>query len=237
MKINPNYKYSEKIPSLYVNKDLLENLESYFLEKIPVILNVNAEIIRNKYKLIIKDSNGEEEISSIKDFNLNIFPNDTKEISLNLYFWNDNQTNSITIYLDKDRIGAKIKIEISNSNPKETTNGIISGLNQILFQNKNNNFLFHPNIWVDAIISGIGFLAFWVSLNIFQSNVKLSISFLSVSIISLSYLSILKKLKPYISFDSNKQRKYDRNTSWLFYSFLAFIIFGNLLVYLKNLFI
>jgi hypothetical protein len=234
MSKNPTFKYSLNLPSLYVDKNLLENLEDYFYNKLPIILNQSNEIIREKYNIIIEDSNGEEKIGSIKEYILNTFPNDTKEITLSIYYWEKDESVSISIYFNKDKIGAKIKIEISNKSPKETTQGIVSSLNQIVNQNKNNNNLYHPSIFIDALISVIGLGSFWLSISLLVFGVQYSLFFLSLSIISFSYSYPLKKMKPYISFDSNNQRKYDRVTNWFFYGLLAFLIFSNVLVYLKN---
>ena len=65
----PAFSHEQALPSLKVNKDLLEALEKYLVKRFSDALHTPEEEIRKRYSLKIEDSLGTEQLASVEQMN------------------------------------------------------------------------------------------------------------------------------------------------------------------------
>jgi len=228
------YVLEKKLPAITLERKLIEDLEKYISKKATDLLQV--ETIINNYELTIYESLGKETLKSINDFTLSYFPNDTKKITLE-YMAFTPKLLKIFISFGIRRNDSYINIQYDDGCSREIANGICAELLNIANGYKNNNFIYHPNSFFDKLIpvtiGGSAPLAF------FLNNLKMPIasaSILSAILVLLLYSIFAPIIKPYCILETRKNQEMSKFYSWLFLSFLGFLLFTVVGVFIRKKF-
>jgi len=218
------YSDRKEIPSVVVDKDLLENIESYLRKFLSDHFSVPQELVDAKYTTVIHDTGSKLKFGLIENHEGKLFPDRLNRIEIILRLREHSERIDLLVRLTFSRIrgDSEIFVEIRDARPKDRVNALITGIKEVLNEKGNANYLFHPNSFWNAILLGILFL-WWIGIMIFAdlknyTALKMLIGF-SI-IIPLTFL--LSRLKPYCAFDTPLQKKNDFLARFI----LAFLILG-----------
>jgi len=228
----PKYRMVKKIPSCDVDEKLIAELENYIITKAGLICPDYLKI-RENYKLVIYDSFGQEFFKSINDFKRTYFSNDIRLICLTLGLYSP-KICLIEISFARILPLSEIEITCEDTTPRDTVNGVYSGVMDILSNYKNNNYLFHwhygSNIGsVIAVLLAILFTVFslqWILYNFSVGYKKppiLAVLFLSLIILYIINTAIFK---PYTRFKTRLNESLSAWYRWFLLTFIAFCLSG-----------
>jgi len=229
------FSLQKRITSCLVTKKLLEQIENYLFEEVPKIIGISKEEITESYSLVISDNFGEETFSSISEYRLSLFSDSTNKIYINLY---TSENFIFNIHFDKNQIYSDIHVEYRSDNPRDTIIGIYNNLKRIIDQNKNLNKILNPSplsFMIKGFLFGIGITSLVICLRgILKKEDNLSIFIYGLIFAFSFFYVILSFFKPYISFESNRQRSIKKASDWFFWGFLSFIFFGVIFVLFRK---
>jgi len=228
----------KRISSCVVGTELLKKLEEYLLNNIPEMTSVSKEEIRDKYSLLITDNFGTENLCSISEYPGPIFRDSTNRVSLGFDLYSP-KIICVSVKFSTERFGSCINIDCESQNARGFVVAIYDGIKRILEPYHNLNKLLYPHPTVDGFLWGIAIAIAWVPvlLLIAELTDRFSPYFYILTnfplfVILFSY--VIRKMKPYTSFESNRYFKIKKWTGWFFYGLLSFIIFGTLLFSLRK---
>lgn len=165
------------------------------------------------YALSITDSVGTEQLERIEHFRFHKFPDDTKEINLRLY--HSEPGVRIEINFDLDRTSSKVSVRFEGPNARETANGVLLGILQIIASNKTHNFIYDP--WSLWVMSGVAIIAVRLASLLptsFDISGRVQIGFQTFLLLELFVYGV-SKLRPYITFDTRRNQSRAKLWNWL----------------------
>ena len=216
----------KKLPSIKIDKQLIEQLEDYIINDVSGIIGIEKEIIRKEYVLQITDSFGTEEYESISEFPMSIFQNETKQIILKYSIYSNSELATLNISFSNKDYFTSIKIRIKTENPREKAQGIFNGILDRINPYKTYNSFFHNQI-LGGIIWGLSLLAIYIVVSLFFNKEYLWGIYLTVVIILINYLiSNGKSFKPYSEFITTKQLRINKIFSFFIWGTISYLVFG-----------
>ena len=163
-----SFRSETPIPSVYVNRKLLEKIEVYCLEELPKIAHVGAEKIRAKLFCSHKKeySFGTERLERVSDQDpcLIFFLTPLPELLLRSATFSQTFgylkiVTSIFLWLicSRDKAFSKVHVNCKAENPRETVIGIRDGLMRRINEAKTLSYIYHPPEWFNGLLFGIAF--------------------------------------------------------------------------------
>lgn len=212
------------LPSIKVDKELVNQLEKYIISDIPEIIGIDKQTILDKYSIEIVDSLGSGKFNSISEFPLSLFQDGTKEINFGFSVYNQSFC-SVKISFSVEQYSSKIDISLKTTNPREKAQGIYNGILEHINQHKTYNFIFHK-IFIGIIGGiGIGLITPIITLAVAKNYLWATLLTLA-SIIIIFFVYKGPKLKPYSEFSTKRQIRYNRIFSYFIWGFISYLIFG-----------
>lgn len=221
------YRLEKQLPSTFVDKNTLRELEDYLTKRIPkkIGLAVGNEAIQDEFEfnITIHDKYGKEELNSIADIHRDKFANDVQRIDLTL------STNyrliEIGISFSKGRPRSSLDIFLNAENGKEVALGICHEIEQLLNERKTIHFIFHG---IYDLIATIFLPASLLILFTFRDvittqNYPVIVTF--VGLLVLSYL-LIKLISPYSTFDTKRQEQIKSFSRWILHGLAGVFLFG-----------
>ncbi|WP_022669368.1 hypothetical protein [Desulfospira joergensenii] len=235
------FKIDKKICSTKVDKQLIEDIEKYLTERLPLKLagQIESDLDEKydlsdfRYSLVLFDKFGKEEFETFKEFHRDKLPNDTKRLTFNLT--SKYREFDLTLSFGKDRLYSEISIEINSKNARELANGIVHEINQLTEENKTIHHVFHgkwPWVLYVILLTSMS-ISTW---SIFDNFKYQKETRLFILLTSLAFF-IIKQFSPYSYFDTKLNSKRDSATKWLLNGLAGVFIFGVIAVYLRKLLI
>ena len=226
------YSIERLLPSVNVDMALLGDLERFILRKNETLSEAEtADSLReSRYAIKIVDSFGVEELTSIDDFQLSYFPNDTKKIELSLDSYKPHLNLSVKFAID--RANSAITIRYKGKSARQTVEGLVAEILQIVHNSRTLNSWFHYGPGVDAAFS---LISIWLIISSLVTYITMAFkpmpltfeiaTFLLVAGLSVIALLAAAKLRPYSRFHTRKNKSLDGWVNWLLLGFLSFILF------------
>ncbi|QTN21439.1 hypothetical protein HZ992_14730 [Rhizobacter sp. AJA081-3] len=226
----PAFSHEQALPSLKVNKDLLEALEKYLVKRFSDALQTSEEEIRKRYSLQIEDSLGTEKLASVEQMSATKFADSTSqvEVELDSPYREDGQRMRVRVRFSKGRLFSTLAVSAAAPNARELVLGVRDGLLRVLEPHKTWNSLAHPSSAGWGI--GIG-LGGWMMYGLFAADAKSTyFPFLLAAFTLLwLYLFAFGPLRPYSTFESRASERNEKIWSWLIAGLGTFLLFGTLL--------
>jgi hypothetical protein len=226
-----SYSISRSLFATNVEIKLVSDMEK-FLKLKSVSLSEIAPDTKWNYKLTIDDMYGSEDLSSIEDFLLSYFPDDTKSINISIGTYG----NEVSIRFSLDRESSILKITVRSENSRQVVEGIAAEILQMLIPYKTQNGFFHPSFVIEVAVHAGLWGSLLYGLILIFSSMQISIILLSFSLILASYL-LFRRSKPFNTFETRQNQRRQQWSSWLMFSvieFILFTVFGGLI--LKKIF-
>jgi hypothetical protein len=226
------YDLEQKISSCLVNKSLISQIENYMTKrlskKLQGILSSDSEL-NTDYTVKIKDSIGEEYLSSIGEYHREKFPNDIKELDLS-YLIDINSVN-IRVCFSNEVLFSKATVDIKCEGAKEVALGIIYEINEIIKENKTIHYIFYEKF---ALIVFCTLIISVTTLPLFELPYSKHLQFFFV-LIGVAYL-LIRQISPYASFDTKINEGREKFSTWLTNGMAGVFVFGLLAVFIRDYF-
>lgn len=115
---------------------------------------------------------GTQEMSRMSEYRLSNFPDTIKLIKIDLR-GSEPSGRRIWIYIDLDKYStyAKLMINLSGNNPKETVIGIYNSIKEIIEIKKNRNKIFHLGVIGDSMFFSIFIFSCYLLLRFFNKQI------------------------------------------------------------------
>jgi hypothetical protein len=232
------YYFTKKIPSCSVNKDLIQHIENYIIKKAESIYldDLDDIDVKENIQFSIQDSFGTEDYKSTQYFDRPSFPNDTKEIKIQFKRYAPKHF-SIELSFARFAENSTIKITLTDDTAREKVKAIKSEIYDILNAYKTTNFIFHLLIspWgatvIPFIMFALGFCLYQIIKMLGTGQHLQGLLYLSAaSLVPLYLISIL--FKPYITFETQRNKSLSFWYRWFIGALLSFLLFGTLGSYL-----
>jgi hypothetical protein len=207
-----------EIPSCNVGKDLLLELEEY-------IKSISDLIETDKYKLVIQDASGSEELNSVNAQRNSYFDDNTEKIQILCGSYD----NKIEISFSPSRGSSWIQAKLISSTAREDIGAIVGSLLRIINNYKTNNYIYHNYIigflsiffffiFLSIIISGL----LVVGLSMFNDKLAVGIILILLGII---IYGIFNYINPYCTIKTRKNERHSKWHNWFIFATLEFLIF------------
>lgn len=223
--IAPRYNYDKNLPSIFVDRRLLVELERYLLQR-GTQFDARKKQIPD-YSVTIIDSSGTLSLQSIESYPREIFDNAIEAITLSY----GRTLDGIKIYLrfGKSKDNSKIEISYKGSNARETVESIRTGVFQILKDFKTWNMIYHydltRNLLMGLILVGIIGPSFSFFQEIFISGTITAWTnpIIATALIVLLYM-VAPLVKPYITFNTRRNATIRKWSGWLVESLMGILL-------------
>ena len=227
-----SYSIRKPIPSCFVDKSTLAEIEKYIIQKGAEKYGLEIDDVKKKYKFTISDKYGEETFKSVNNFHRQQFPNDTKRLNLCLKIYSDTFLH-ICLDIGSDSYSSKIHLELDGENSRESATGILNEIERHLSENKNINSIFHG--WLGGLFSAlIGGSAFWTIWAVVKDeNNFWSNSAVFIFLLSLSYFFI-GRFSPYCTIDTQKNEQIKKTSKYILNGLAGVMLFGLIATYLRK---
>ncbi|NVO20821.1 MAG: hypothetical protein HXX13_14060 [Bacteroidetes bacterium] len=230
------YQITQSIKPIYIDKELLREIENYCFNQLPGYLEIEPQALRECYSISLLGSTGEQRIDGIDNYELSTLPEDIKKIIIRLYYQN-NETDSllsIQYSFGEERFSSNLTTEIFTENANEKALVINENILRILHQNKTLNYLFHPSQILLTLLIAICALIPCIAGYQWFNNKEAAKVILLIGIPAAGYYWIAQQLKPFCSFDTNRQKTNDKISYYFLLGTLGFIIISTIFTILKK---
>ncbi len=232
----PKFFLKRKLPSCLVSKELLSSIEKYLnVEMRQKLSTTLGEAI--SYQISIKEKIGTETLASMNEYSPTMFSDGTEEVSIR---WDNGYRADcklrISISFDKDYDFSELQVECDSQTARETAIGIGDAISRLLDSHRTHNWIFNPfKFPFVTLFSGPLALTLLISgsskiLNQHQQGLYI----LSGAVLAGWVFFSAKYFRPFISFDTRRQRLL--NNVWRYFSLgtFGFLFFGTLLPLLRK---
>lgn len=220
-----------RIPSCNVTKEFIGQVEEFLLNKVPQLANVSPDEMRKGYSVSLRDTYGTETMNSICHYRPDTFPDTLLHIEISTSTW---PVLRIELRFDTDKNYSRIRIKYRSPQAREVVMGIYEGFRNLLEPHRNMHYIFHPPAVIDGVLGFLFFLTFRMSLE--RAMGTASMMGAAMSLLILTYWGA-RWLKPYVAFDTRRNRMKARWADWFIAGMASFIIFGTILPFLRKKFI
>lgn len=216
----------------------MQALETYLITRMSALAESDSERekLREGFSIEITDSFGTEKLASINEYVTPRFSDDTSQVSVELegparssfpYF-------DIDIQFNRQMIHAKVRIVYEGKNAREFVAGVSQGITECIKTQATGNWFFHPPAAVEGALWVVAPISPWIAAGAFKVNLVLGSIAVIATLLLLAYTFVSKRLRPYISFESNAAERLERRWSWFVGGFLSFLVFSSLLTWFRD---
>lgn len=227
-----------KIPSCFVTKSLLADVESYLNVEMRQKL---GEKLGDKisYKISIKEKIGTETLGSVSEYSASRFSDGTKEIEIDWHngYESDVRLN-IHIGLDGGFISlGELRIDCTSPMARETAIGVGDAILRLLNCHRTYNWIFNPTPEFPIVSpAAIGVAAVLIAFGISKINFggAAPASYFVCAVLAGWVFVSATFFRPRVSFDTRRRQLLDR--IWVYFSLgtFGFVVFGTLLPLVRN---
>ena len=223
-----HFHLEKKIPPTHVTVDLLQSLEQYLRAKDVELVPDDPKAKSSTFSVSIEDNLGTETLAAMNEFQSTKFLDSVGDVKLSLESHNYRAVRSlrISIRLNRSKTRAEFSVSFEGPSPRDTVSGIYEGFSRVVGPHKNGNGWIHPPFLVDAsllMLSGaltVGAVALLFEFPAF------GLPALGAAAITIMYLSVMPRARPYITFESRATERASKVWDWLFWGTATFVTFG-----------
>lgn len=229
------FSLSSRIPSCHVTKDLVRGIEEYLISKIENQLkahgdNPERDLPSEGLSVTVQDGLGIEVFKTISDHKLQKFSDDTNKIEIELSnsYDKNGPKFSFRIQFSTNKDLSRIQLRYEGNDSREFMIGVLRGVHDRISTNKTLNWIYHPPAFIDGLLSLPMFFATVVLPFLLKDKPKEGILLLLILLPCWGYAYLGRRMKPYVSFDTNLTDKYDAIWKWFIGGLFSFILFSYL---------
>ena len=219
LQIATRYSFEKKLPSVFVDKRLLVDLERYILHRCRQ-LDVRRKQVPDYYVTII-DSSGTMSLQSIESYPREIFDNEIETVSL--AYGGIFETIKIYLRFAKSRERSEIEISYKGENAREIVESIKIGIMQRLKDAKTWNAIYHIPWGLQGILIWVTLAGFvGIIINLYREQYWSQT--LTATTIGLAVYLFAPIFKPYTAFETRRNMSIRKWSGWLVESLLGILL-------------
>lgn len=227
-----------KLPSCIVTRELIESIEKYLRTKFLTLAasDEDKQLLEEAISISITDSFGTERLSSISEFSLPRFSDDTTRlcVAIRRPYRSSFEAFEVDVQFDVSRTFSRAKADCEGSNSREFVTGLLQGIQNCVATTKTKNWLFHLPPGPDGGLWALAFFSPAFAMSFFKASAPLTYIPLFAAMTLFAYLFGAKRLRPYTTFDSNLADRRDKFWNWFIGGFLSFIFFSTVLAKFRD---
>jgi hypothetical protein len=176
---------------------LLIDLERHIHERAEALSK--GEEAESSFTVSVTDATGTESMRNVEEYPVEIFPDDTRAIALDLLTHGVHDLH-ILIHFDSRPEDSRVSICFTGPKPRATANGVLAGIEKIIGPHQtNHHFYLSKLLW--SVVPAV-----WVAaLGIQWRHLKLNWEDVGIVVASAG-LWVLTLLKPYTMFDTRRNQ-------------------------------
>lgn len=233
----PSFTMSRAIPALFVSKDLVEAVRITYLERIKKLLAEEQEKYEEpEMSITIEDEIGIAAIKSMKDFAPAKFADSTRAIRLRYDGTMHGLYNQrIDISFTTNRATSELDLTTSGSTARESAEGIVQQLFSIMEANRTNGEWRNPKLH-HQFFAYVALLCvtFWMIINVRNVPWAAQVSISVGSVLTLGFLIITPKFRPYIEFDTRRTKMRREWSATISKTFWSVVVVGTIAAIFKD---
>jgi hypothetical protein len=203
------YSLEKRLPSSFVTKELLQEIEHYIKSKCTSLHSESSKTAPPVFRFFIKDAFGSEHMSSVSDYGFSTLPEDTKGVGLSCGSYNS--PLRVSVRFGTDSAFSTTEVQCNGSTAKELAHGVIESILKIVMGHRTRHHLLRLESWFRQgmtfvlALSGVIVLAKFGRLT---SSDVVTVFWLVYVALVLAFIG-LAKLCPYTMFDTkvNEHRR------------------------------
>ena len=136
----PSFTLQRLLPSLDVDKALIQRIEQFILVEVPGLAAIPSEKMKNAYTVTMKEAAGEEEFASVKEYAADLFPDSITRVVFGTGFrtvGTDKVKTRISVCMDKNRLFSELTISCDAENAREISHALLEGITKEFSPNIN----------------------------------------------------------------------------------------------------
>jgi hypothetical protein len=209
----------ESLPCVTVDRELLTHIEDYVRRFLNERFQVKPEIVDAAYETTICKRSQKSTFGLIANHDGILFPNEITRVELALDIPQRDMLEStqpgaeieieFNLTLAKTRAETSIYVNVKGAHPEEIALNFVSGICEVLKQKHCYNFLFHPNALWSGLLLPFFLILFTGGISMLISGIHGGVLVVILGIMFFGGGALLRRLKPYCSFDTPVQRRND----------------------------
>lgn len=232
----PKFSLEQKMPSCFVSRELLTSIETFLKTELPTKFgdSLGEDV---DYKISIKEKIGTETLAAVSDYSPANFSDGTTAIEIR---WSNGYRAGtrldILVDFDREYYLSQLKIDCTASTARETAKGVADSILRLVDSHRTQNWIFNPfkyplTVPIATLLSFV--LLAYAIVGLVLPSIR-SWYFLAAAAAMLWIALSAHSFRPYISFDTHRQRVLNRIWIWFSLGVLGFIIFGTALPLLRK---
>jgi hypothetical protein len=226
------YQLTEQIPSVFLEKDTVNLIEAFLLER-------GAQVDPPRAKgdvlfLSIIDTSGASRLSSIKDYPFSTFDEGLRRLFVSYGVFGE--ALSISVNFSKKGTESHVSVNYRGAGARQVVEGIAGGVLGILEDVETSNALYHPSPALRGALTALLFLGIGFQLGFLLVYGRVLPFLFPLDLLLFTYLYVAPRFNPYTTFDTPRNRKSRYWSAWLVGAaltlqvlWLANSLFGSLL--------
>jgi hypothetical protein len=234
------YRLEREIPPSEVTIDLLRQLEKVILDDIAARFTLSSEEKQLWYSIDITDAFGTETLTTIDAYRPSVFPDTTTAVVVSLLRMHGAYPRiAVRLAFNLRLTASVLRVDAEDDAAREIATGIADRLLQVLAPHRGTHAFFHPGpvawgMWafflIGAVITPICLSATGIIPISDPRYITVSMVASIVAVLCLAYWLVGYALRPYIIFDSRRNRGRTSLWNWFIYGLLTFVVFTTLLL-------
>jgi hypothetical protein len=222
-----------------VTVELLQSLEQYLRAKAIELIPQDSERKHSKFTLSIEDNLGTETLAATSEFQSTKFLDSVGEVKLSLESHNYEATRTlrVSIRLNRSRTRAEFSVSFEGPSARDTVSGIYDGFSRIIEPHRNGNGWVHPPIPVEVILFALGWSFGMGGLALIPKFAEFAWPALGLAGLTLMHFTVMRRAKPYISFESRASERASKVWDWLFWGAGTFLVFGTIATAIRRFYL
>jgi len=228
-----SFSLEQRIPPSEVTLDLLKQLERVMLDDIASRSAPSSGEAQPEYSIAITDSFGTETLTTIADYRPLLLPNTTSAVVVK--FQNPYRSLpriKVDIAFNLNRDFSAVKVDVTDDSAREVAMGVAEKLRQVLAPQRRSHAFLHPGMTGEVVRTVLGAIGIPTAVvgAIAANNTTVTILVTIFTVLVLAHWFAGRSLRPYIIFDSQRNRGRAAIWNWFIFGLLTFVVFSTALV-------
>jgi hypothetical protein len=205
------YQLTRQIPSVFLDKDTVNLIEAYLLERGSQLDPPRAR--RGAVFLSIIDSSGPTRLRSIKDYPFRAFDEGIQSLFVSYGVFGE--ALSISVNFSRRAPESHVSVNYRGAGARKVAEGLAEGIIGILKDVRTSNGRYHPGLALQGALTALFLVAIGILFSFYMAYGKIFEFLVPLILVLYSYLYLAPMLNPYTTFQTPRSGGPRRWSTWL----------------------